>query len=150
MLVRLSTLLNPVITPILRSRLHWLLSTGLMLITVTGRKTGRRYTIPVGYHQVADAIVILVSDAPSKTWWRNFRSAAPIELWLHGTRRHGHARVLPPGSEEFRRRADASFRRARLIPWIFGVDYDRRTGLIDAQLRQLGEHAAIVEVSVAT
>ena len=74
MLVRLSIWLNPIIAPVLRSRLHWLLSPSLMLITVTGRKTGRRYTIPGGYHQVSDAIVVMVAEAPSKTWWRNYRT----------------------------------------------------------------------------
>ena len=41
--------LNPAICAVLRSRFHWLLSRGLMLVTVTGRKSGRQYTIPVGY-----------------------------------------------------------------------------------------------------
>jgi len=43
-----------------------------------------------------------------------------------------------------------AFRRARLIPWIFGVDFDRQTGLTDAQLRQLGQHAAIVKVTIGS
>ena len=67
-LVQLSTRLTPVCTAILRSPLHWLLSPAPMLITVTGRKTGRRYTIPVAYNQMADAIVILVGEAPRKMW----------------------------------------------------------------------------------
>jgi deazaflavin-dependent oxidoreductase (nitroreductase family) len=148
MLVRLSIRLAPLITAILRSRLHWLLSPGLMLITVTGRRTGRRYTIPVGYHQVEDAIIILVAEAPHKVWWRNYREARPIELRLRGKGLRGTAVVLPPGSAEFRQRADASFRRARFIPWIFGIDYDRRTGLTHAQATQLAEQAVIVRVSV--
>ena len=149
MLVRLSILLNPVITPILRSRFHWLLSAGLMLITVTGRKTGRRYTIPVGYHQVADAVVIMIADAPSKTWWRNYRTAGPIELCLRGRRYEGRAQVLPPDASEFRERAAASVGRSRLIAWIFGVDFDPRRGVTDAQVRQLAQHAAIVRVTLA-
>ena len=148
MLVRLSTRLNPVVAATLRSPLHWLLSSGLMLITVTGRKTGRRYTIPVGYHQVADAIIVMVGEAPSKTWWRNYRSPGPIELRVRGKLLRGSAQLLPPDSTEFRRRADASFRRGRVIPWIFGVDFNQRTGLTDEQLRQLGQHAAIVRITI--
>lgn len=149
-LVRLSMRLNPVATAILRSPLHWLLSPGLMLITVTGRRSGRRYTIPVGYHQAADAVIVMVGEAPSKTWWRNYRTPGPVELRLRGKLLRGRAEVLPPDSTEFRNRADASFRRARLIPWIFGVDFDRRFGLSDAQLRQLGQRAAIVRITVAS
>ena len=46
---RLMTRLNPVIGAVLRSPLHPLLSHGLALLHVTGRRSGRRYWIPVGY-----------------------------------------------------------------------------------------------------
>jgi len=147
-LVGLSTRLNPVISYVLASRLHWLLSPGLMLITVTGRKTGRRYTIPVGYHEMADAIVVLVSEAPRKQWWRNYRQAGPIEARVRGRTRRGRAQLLAADSEEFQQRADASFRRSRMIPWIFGVDFDPRTGLTDSQVRALAAHAAIVRITL--
>ena len=147
-LVRLSMRLNPLVAAILRSPLHWLLSPGLMLLTVTGRTSGRRYTIPVGYHQTADAVVVMVGEAPSKTWWRNYRAPGPIELRLRGKVARGRAEVLSPTSSEFRRRADDCLRRARLIPWIFGIDFDRTTGLTDEQLRQLGQHAAIVKITI--
>jgi hypothetical protein len=148
MLVRLSIRLNPFVSAILRSRFHWLLSPGLLLITVTGRKTGKRYTIPVGYHQVEDAIVVMIGEAPTKVWWRNYRRPGPIELRLRGRLLRGRARVLPADSAEFRQRADASFRRSRVIPWIFGVAFDPRRGLTDAQVEQLAQGAAIVEITL--
>src|SRR5215475_8539263 len=87
--VRLSMRLNPVIAAVLRSRAHWLMSRGLTLITVTGRRSGRRYTIPVGYLETADAVVVLVNDAPTKTWWRNYLQPGPIEMQLRGGHRSG-------------------------------------------------------------
>jgi len=147
-LVRLSIWLNPIIVPILRSPLHWVLSAGLMLITVTGRKTGRRYTIPVGYHEDADVFVVLVGEAPTKRWWRNYLEEAPIELLVRGPRLAGRAQVLSPASKEFRARAEASFRRGRVIPWIFGIEFDAGTGLTDAQVEELGRQAAIVRIRV--
>ena len=63
--------LNPLIGLVLRTPLvHWALSPGLMLITVTGRKTGRRYTIPVGYQRTRDDFTVLVSEAWRKQWAR--------------------------------------------------------------------------------
>jgi deazaflavin-dependent oxidoreductase (nitroreductase family) len=147
-LVRLSIWLNPIIAPILRSPLHWLLSGGLMLITVTGRKSGRRYTIPVGYHQAADALIVMVGEAPTKMWWRNYREAGPIELRLRGKQLRGRAQVLPADTDEYRNRATASFRRSRVIPWIFGIDFDARVGLTDAQVTQLGQQAVIVRITI--
>jgi deazaflavin-dependent oxidoreductase (nitroreductase family) len=147
-LVRLSMRLNPMVSAILQSPLHWLLSPGLMLITVTGRKSGRRYTIPVGYHDAGDAIVVMVGEAPSKQWWRNYRTAGPIEVQVRRRWLQGQALVLPPDSLEFRERADASFRRSRLISWMFGIAYDARAGLTDAQVRQVSQRAAIVRITV--
>ena len=43
-------LLNPLLAALLRSPLHRLASKNLMLLTVTGRKSGRTYTLPVGRH----------------------------------------------------------------------------------------------------
>lgn len=45
----LNRIANPVVTWLLRSSLHGILSGSTLLITVTGRKSGRIYTIPVNY-----------------------------------------------------------------------------------------------------
>ena len=148
-IVELSTRVNPIVSAVLRSRAHWLLSRGLMLITVTGKKSGRVYTIPVGYHETEDAIIVLVSEAPKKKWWRNYGSPGTIGLLLRGKPLEGTARVLAPDSLEFRRRADASLQRARFMPRLFGIDFDRESGLTDAQVKKLGEDVAIVEIVVA-
>jgi hypothetical protein len=41
---------------------------------VTGRRSGVRYTIPVGYRRRGDVLDALVSKAPTKQWWRNYRA----------------------------------------------------------------------------
>ncbi len=43
------TLANPVLIFLLRSPLHTLVSRSLMVLIFQGRKSGKRYTIPVGY-----------------------------------------------------------------------------------------------------
>jgi hypothetical protein len=40
---------EPVMKALLRSPLHRLLDGTLVLLTYTGRKTGKQYTIPIGY-----------------------------------------------------------------------------------------------------
>jgi deazaflavin-dependent oxidoreductase (nitroreductase family) len=140
--------LNPAISAMLRSRLHWLLSPGLMLLTVTGRRTGRRYTIPVGYQRDGEIVTVMVSKAPRKQWWRNYRESASVELWLRGRVRHGRAEVVATGSEEFRSRCERTLRR---MPWLghqFGIEYDRRQGIAPAQLEALGAEIAIVRITL--
>ncbi len=142
------TRLNPLIAGILRSPLHFPLSFGLMLITVTGRHSGRSYTIPVGYRRVDDGLVVMVSRARRKQWWRNYREPSPVALRLRGREVLGRAELVAPASDEFRRCAEDTFRR---LPWLggqFGIDYQRSTGLTDAQVEHLRAEAAIVRVEL--
>ena len=75
----LTSRLNPLVVAILRTPwVHWLLSPGLMLITVTGRRSGRRYTIPVGYQRDESDVIVLVSEARKKQWWRNYLEARAV------------------------------------------------------------------------
>src|SRR6185369_831697 len=109
---------------------------------------GRRYTIPVGYLETPDAVVVLVGDAPSKTWWRNYTDGGPIEVRLRGAWRSGRAVVLPPESEEFRRTAEESFRRSRIIPRLFGIAFDPSRGLTVEDAQRLAQRAAMVRITL--
>lgn len=146
--VRLSMRMNGIVDLVLRSRFHWLLSRGLTLITVTGRRTGRQYTIPVGYLETPDAVVVLVGDAPSKTWWRNYVDAGPIEVRLRGVPHSGRAVVVAPDSDQFRRTAEEAFRRSRVIPRLFGIAFEPDRGLTAEDAARLAQRAAIVRITL--
>ena len=83
---------NPAVRLLLRSPLHPVLSGQLALITVTGRRSGRSYTIPVGYRREGDVVVVPVGWPERKLWWRNLRGeGAPVRLRLRGRDHEGHA-----------------------------------------------------------
>jgi len=141
---------NPLISGILLSPIHWILSPGLALLTVTGRRTGCRYTIPVGYQRFDDTVVILASRKFMKTWWRNYTTPGPATLRIRGRDLTGTAEVVPAGSAEFGERFDASFQR---MPWLgkqFGIRYDKKQGLTEEQLAVVREQGAAVRVSLET
>ncbi len=71
---------NDFMSWMLRSPLHGMLSDGMMLITVTGRKTGRKITLPVGYYREGDSLWIVTSR--DRTWWKNLRGGAEVDLLL--------------------------------------------------------------------
>ena len=146
---RLMTRLNPLVAWLLRSPLHPLLSRGLALLHVHGRRSGRDYWIPVGYQRDGDAITVLVSRASRKQWWRNYRESGPVEILVRGRTLRGRARVLPPGSEAFRAAFDATFRRLPALGRQFGIRYDRTSGLTAAQCRTVAEDGAAVVIDVA-
>ena len=75
--------MNPIMKGLLRSPLHRLLSGTLMLITYTGRKTGKQYTIPIGYFAWGEGELMSFSSA---RWWTNLRGGTPVTLLLKGRR----------------------------------------------------------------
>ena len=66
-----------------------------MLLSYTGRRSGRRHTIPVIYVEDDGELLVFVGDAGRKVWWRNVREQAPVELRLRGRTVAGRAEVVP-------------------------------------------------------
>lgn len=71
---------NDFMTWVLRSPFHGMLSNGIMLITVTGRNTGRQYTAPVGYYEEGGYLWVITSR--DGTWWKNIHGGANVKLLL--------------------------------------------------------------------
>jgi hypothetical protein len=80
----LNHVVNPLVRRLLRSPLHPVLSGRLALITVIGRQTGRRFTIPVGYQREAGVVTVEVGAPHRKRWWRNLRGGARVTVRLAG------------------------------------------------------------------
>jgi hypothetical protein len=72
---------NEFITFVLRTPLHVFLG-NTMLITLTGRKTGKTYSTPVGFYREGDCLWVLTRR--DRTWWRNVRHGANVSLLLKG------------------------------------------------------------------
>lgn len=144
---RWTTRLNPLVVRLLRSPLHLLIGGGLMLITVTGRKSGRRYTIPVGYQRDGDVLHVLVSKAPRKQWWRNFRSPRGLEVELRGERFAATGHVVDPTDERFFAVVEATLRRLPMLARQFGIVWNPRAGLGAEQRAVLAREVALVEIT---
>lgn len=73
------------------SLMRWALTTpgiqamvgqGVALLTFTGRKTGKTYTVPVSYQREGDIVTVVTKRV--RNWWRNFETPADVELRLAG------------------------------------------------------------------
>ena len=71
--MQLQKLYNPLVLLLLRSPLHAAMSNSTMLLTFSGRKSGRTYTTPVNYVREGDELLVVGSRWHS--WWKI--SAAP-------------------------------------------------------------------------
>ena len=74
---------------VLRSPFHRMLSNGMMLITVTGRKTGKTYTTPVEYYEEGGCLWVVSSR--DRKWWRNLQGGSQVKLLLRRRSVNGFA-----------------------------------------------------------
>ncbi|MGY1779918.1 nitroreductase/quinone reductase family protein [Geodermatophilus sp. SYSU D01036] len=111
---------NPVVRALSRGPGHRLLGRHLVVLSYTGRRTGRRHELPVMAAPDGDDLVVLVGGAAGKTWWRNLE-AGPRDVTV---RRDGRdlpclARLLPPGApgrDDAAAAYRAAFARVRVAP----------------------------------
>ena len=78
---------NPVARAVLSSPMHGLADKTTVILHVTGRKTGRRYDIPIGYVEINGRLVMITVAG----WRVNLRGGADVEVTWRGRRRPMHA-----------------------------------------------------------
>jgi F420H(2)-dependent quinone reductase len=136
-------IINPMMRILLRSPLHFVQSKSLMLITFTGRKSGRRFTTPVRYVRVGDTVRCFTS--PENLWWRNLRGGATVSLRIAGKEGSFWAAPIendPPAVREALKHylglfpQDAAYHEIRL---------NRDKSLVEADLERVSQHAVVVE-----
>lgn len=95
-MMRAAPMLNAPVAALTNSpRFGRLIRRNITLITYTGRRSGRTFSIPVAYRRSGDEIKIAANMPDAKAWWRNFLGdGAPLTLTLDGTQRSGHAVAL--------------------------------------------------------
>jgi hypothetical protein len=146
---RFFTPMNRLILGLLHSPLHFIASAGLMSLTYTGRRSGRRITIPVGYQRQGDTIIVLVSKAHRKSWWRNFEQPAEVELRVRGRRLSGEGVLIPTDAPEFKSAHEATFARIPSVAKQFGIDdYRKGSELSDAQLAVLAKQGRVIRIAL--
>ncbi len=65
---------------VLRSPVHGMVSKTVLLVTFTGRKSGKTYVTPVSYSQYDDQVYIFTHA----DWWKNLHSSTPVTLRIRG------------------------------------------------------------------
>ncbi len=75
----------------LRSPFHVFMG-GMLLITVTGRKSGRPISTPVNYARDGDTL--LITSKVDRTWWKNLRGGASATVLINGKTYQAAATVI--------------------------------------------------------
>lgn len=136
--------LNPLIVRLLCSPLHPLASGGLMVLRVRGVRTDRAYEFPVGYQRSGDKLTVLVSKAPRKQWWRNFREPHPAIFVLRGKELRGRGLLMDKNGVEFRKMLVATLLRVPGLQRQFGIARKFDGQLNDTEWAHVSQQAEAV------
>jgi deazaflavin-dependent oxidoreductase (nitroreductase family) len=107
----LPTHVPPVVRALARTPLHRMLGSRLLVLTYTGRRTGRTYELPVMAAPPGDDLVVVAGWHEGKSWWRNFgEEPREVTVRVGGRRRPFTARRLAPDDGRYREAVDAYLR----------------------------------------
>ena len=84
--------INRVMAWLLKSPFHSLVSKNMLLITVTGRKSGKLITTPTAY--LRDGQTLWIISQRSSKWWRNLREGANATVVLGGKSIQGRGSII--------------------------------------------------------
>lgn len=84
---------NPIISRLVQSRLHPLLGPRFIVVRCEGRRSGRRYHVPVMCRRT-DSGVLQVLTSARALWWRNLDSGAPASVCYRGHERDARIEVV--------------------------------------------------------
>jgi deazaflavin-dependent oxidoreductase (nitroreductase family) len=101
-----------------------MVSKNILLITFTGRKSGKTYTTPVSYSQFDDQVYVFTHAA----WWKNLRSGTPsgtpVTLRLRGREFQGLAEPVAEDKQAIAARLIAHLRKVPFDARYYGVTFD--------------------------
>ena len=113
------------------------------LMTVTGAKTGRRYTTPVQYLSHDGEFVVL--SQRMRTWWKNIGTRPDVEMRIEGEIVQGRGRIA--SGEEARSVLADCLREQPRVAKFYGLEPDDSGAFADEDLERLLERVAIIVVT---
>lgn len=81
---------NRIMTWVLRSPLHRVVSGSILALTFSGRKSGKVYTTPLSYTRQGEQLIVFTHGA----WWKNLQGGAPVTVRVQGQDLPGQATAI--------------------------------------------------------
>ncbi len=136
---------NAFMQALMRSPLHPMLDSSILLITVTGKSSGKKYTLPVNYVRQGDKLIL--TSLRSRTWWRNLRGGAEVQVVLKGKETRTRATVIETDQEA----AAALAEYLRLVPQYaryFHVGLDANKEPLPEDIAQAARERVIIYLTL--
>lgn len=136
--------LNPVMMGLLRSPLHSIASGQIMILSFTGRKSGRAYATPVSYYQENHRVTCFTHAA----WWKNLGGGAEVKLVI---RRQEHTGIGNAINDDREKMIDGLRKLLSAVPndaRFYDVSADENGELDQDDLARAIEQATMIEIQL--
>ena len=127
---------------ILRSPAHGMVSKSMLLITFTGRKSGKAYTTPVDYSQDGDQVTIFTHA----TWWKNLRGGAAVTLRIRGQDLQGLAEPVAEDKQAIAAGMMAHLRKVPSDAKYYGVTFDEQGNPRAEEAEKAAQNAVMIRI----
>ena len=114
-----------------------------MLITFTGRRSGRRFTTPVRYVRVGEGVRCFTSA--ENPWWRNLKGGADVTLRIEGKERPFHAVPMERDPARIREALTHYLTQFPQDAAYHGIRLNKDKTLMVADLDRVSHEAIVVE-----
>ena len=111
---------NRLMSAMLRSPLHGIASRSVMLITFSGRKSGKSYTTPISYLREGD----MVTAFSHARWTKNLAGGAPVTLIIKNREYQGQADLVTENKEAIARDLQRFLNTVRSDARFYRVNFD--------------------------
>ena len=137
---------NPMMIWILKSPLHGMISKGVMLVTVTGRKSGKSISTPTNY--LRDGNTLWVISWRDRKWWRNLRGGANVRVLLAGKGVGGRGQVIE-GEKEVAQSLFDFYCKVPNVAKYVGINLDTAGLPISADCERAAQKMVTIRVDLA-
>jgi deazaflavin-dependent oxidoreductase (nitroreductase family) len=127
---------------VLRSPVHGMVSKTVLLITFTGRKSGKTYTTPVSYSQSDGQVTVFTHAA----WWKNLRSGAPVTLRLQGREFQALAEPVAEDKQAVAAGLRAHLRKVPGDARFYGVTFDDQRNPRSEEVEQAAQTVVMIRI----
>ena len=127
---------------VLRSRVHGMVSKSVLLITFTGRKSGKIYTTPVSYSQHDDLVYVFTHA----DWWKNLRGGAPVTLCIRGREFQGLAEPVAEDKGAVAAGLTAHLRKVPSDARYYGVTFDDHKNPIAEEVEEAAQTVVMIRI----
>ena len=112
--------INRIMSGLLRSPVHGMASRTVMLITFSGRKSGKVYTTPISYMLEGEVVTAFTGAK----WWRNLVGGVPVTLNIKNKEFQGRADVVADDKQAVADGLRAFLRKVRFDARFYQVKFD--------------------------